>query len=183
MPDLNWTFLISFAAIIISLVSVTINIVDHLKYRLNIGLKTRTTLGYRDCLFIPPLYTPGGNDNSLILSVEIINKSAQQITISDVYIRVGKRYMPCAKADHTESGYSAHDSEGAHRLDIEHELITCPFVLLPYDVKSGFLIFDIAGSTKGDYCDVKVRIITPRGNRSFVIKNVVTREGYAKELI
>lgn len=170
-------------ALLISIINTIVLITNSRKKKTKITLDVDT----QNSFYMDAIDTPRGNQESLVLSVHISNRSECPITISDVILKYTQesahsdgniQYPSCLP----ENPYSAikdnagnldiisHTGDGYVRLDIKNNILSFPKRLEAYESMRGILLFVCAGSSSGDYTNVELEFITSRGTITKKIK-------------
>lgn len=168
---------IAFVALILSGISIVFTFFEHLKKKANLVMKVDQYKSF----YIDAIYTPRGNQESLVLNVELSNRSESPIEIMDIKLKefdtslCNYKEIDYDNTDLPSEPYSvikdangnldiiAHTGDGYECMCIQNNLITCPIRLEAYGGIKGVLLFIEAGSSSGKFKKVELELITSRG--------------------
>jgi len=168
----------------ISIIVAILHLLKYLNERFNIIIEYDKYF----CFFIDPIYTAYGNDNSMVLSVRIVNLSVYPITISKVNMLGGKStggstaQCPAGYIEHLSYQYD--NGESIVTLNISDEQIKLPLKLNPFEEVYGYFIFPFAFAqyfikSKNHSTKWYVQYSTSRGNK--ITKCYILDRGYLEE--
>ena len=186
--------LIAFFALILSGISIVFTLYDFFKKRTKLIMNVDPQKSF----YMDAIYTPKGNQESLVLSVDISNRSESPITITDIKLKehnsslCKEKKILYADTDLPEEPFSAIKDENGNleimvytpghgeRLLIQNNLITCPIRLEAYGGIKGILLFIEAGSSSGKFKKTEIEFITSRGT---IFKKIKVRSKLYNEYL